>query len=231
MNFSEVKFKNKIDFIQKTASKVLSDIQNIILEKGTVNIAISGGNTPIDIFKFWVNSSFNQWEKVSFFWVDERFVPYDDVMNNASNALKILSELNAKDFYRMETNLGNAEKGAESYEVCLNKQLPVVENFPYFDLILLGIGTDGHTASLFPNTSILEETQKSVASVYVKKLDSFRISLTYPTILNAGKRYVFLGTGKEEAFEKAKLSKSSYIEYPIKKIMKEGKVFDEYLAY
>jgi 6-phosphogluconolactonase len=231
MNFSEIKFKNRLDFVQKTGNKVLVDIQKIILEKGKVNIAISGGNTPIDIFKFWLNSSFNQWDKVSFFWVDERFVPYNDIKNNASNALKILNELNVEGFYRMETNLGSAEKSAESYEQCLTKQLPIVENLPYFDLILLGIGTDGHTASLFPYTSILEETQKSVASVYVEKLDSFRISLTYPTILNAGKRYVFLGIGKEKAFEKAKLADSSHTKYPIKKIMTQGKAHDEYLSY
>lgn len=226
-----IKAVDEASFVEMTTTKILVDFQSILKNKDHINIAISGGNTPNAIFNKLVAFDFNGWEKVSFYWVDERFVPHDAADNNANNALKILGKLPAKGFYRMRTDCVNADIAAVNYEKCLNEQLPIINGFPQFDLILLGMGSDGHTASLFPNTDILEENEKTVASVYVEKLGSYRVSLTYPTILNASKRYVIIGGGKETIIMQVQDSNSNFKEYPIRKIMIEGNESDEYLHY
>lgn len=222
---------NKSSFVEVIKTKLITDFQRILETQKSINIAISGGNTPIAIFEALVNSNFSEWERVAFYWVDERFVSHNALDNNANNALKILGELPTKGFYRIKTDSPNATIAADNYAKCLKEQLPIVNGFPKFDLILLGMGSDGHTASLFPHTEILEETEKAVASVYVKKIDSYRVSLTYPTILNASKRYVIIGGGKTTILNKVQNPNSSFKEYPICKIITDGNISDEYLYY
>lgn len=222
---------DKSMFVEMVTNKLLVELQSILETQETINIAISGGSTPIAIFEALVASNFSNWEKISFYWVDERFVSHDASDNNAHNALKILGKLSAKGFYRMKTNFADAAIAAADYAKCLEEGLPMVNGFPQFDLILLGMGGDGHTASLFPHTDILNEDEKTVASVYVKKLDSYRVSLTYPTILNAKKRYVIIGGGKTTTLEQVQAAESAYEDFPIYKIMLEGNQNDEYLYY
>jgi 6-phosphogluconolactonase len=227
-----IKCDNKSTFIKIAGKYLLEDLQSLVLEKKTINIAISGGSTPIDIFGYLLTLKFEHWNKINFYWVDERFVSFDNKDNNATNALKILNSLNAKGFYRMDTSKPNARLAAEDYSRLLETNLSISNGFPYFDLILLGMGTDGHTASLFPNTDVLGEVQKSVAGVFLEQLNSYRITLTYPTILNARKRLVlFGGLEKNIIFDKIRNDESYSDSYPIKKIYSESNVNDLYIHY
>ncbi len=227
----EYRFDNAQTFVEKVGRKVLEALEELIAKKGKVYLAISGGNTPLNLFKYWATQKFEGWKNISLFWVDERFVPIESDQNNAYNALLILNKLPFAAVHRIDTRLSTPQLAAQNYELLLNRTLPIVENTPQFDLILLGMGGDGHTASLFPKTSILEEHTKVVDSVHVENLQSWRVSLTYKTILAAQKRYVIIGSGKEEAFSAAKSSESNFIDYPIKKIMELGSKDDIYFLH
>jgi 6-phosphogluconolactonase len=228
----EIKCDDKSTFIEVAGKYFLEELQLLGSEKEIINIAISGGSTPIDIFGYLLTLEFEYWNKINFYWVDERFVSFDDKDNNARNALKILNSLNAKGFYRIDTSKSNAKLTAADYSELLKKNLPIKNGFPYFDLVLLGMGTDGHTASLFPNTDVLGEVQKSVAGVFLEQLNSYRITLTYPTILNARKRLVlFGGLEKNIIFDKIKNDENYSDSYPIKKIYSESNVNDLYIYY
>ncbi len=231
MKYTEIKCEDKSAFIELAAKRLISEFELLLAEKNEINIAISGGSTPIGIFKYLLNIDFNAWDKIRFYWVDERFVPLEDEANNAYNALKILRNLEVKGFHRIDTSKLNLESVIEDYKIQLEK-MPKKEGFPYFDLILLGMGTDGHTASLFPDTKVLNEIEESVADVFVTKLDSYRITLTYPTILNAGKRLVlFGGDVKNQIFNEIRNQEKINNNYPIDKIYKESKGEDIYLHY
>jgi 6-phosphogluconolactonase len=231
MNYLDLKFESKQDFINYTGSKMLSEISAVIEKNGYINIAISGGRTPIGVFKYWASSNFSQWGKVSFFWVDERYVPLMHKDNNGYSALRVLEVLPVKAFHRIDTSLSSASLSADYYETLLNTVLPIRNGFPYFDIIQLGMGDDGHTGSLFPKTAVLEETRRVVGSVYVSKVNAYRITLTYPTILNAGKKFIFVGENREETYKNIRLNDVSYKEFPIKKIITDSQSSDEYLYF
>ena len=231
MNYIDLKFESKEKFNNYTGQKMLDEMTNVIEAKGLVNIAISGGRTPLGVFEYWLNSDFRHWGKVNFFWVDERYVPLTNKDNNAYNALRILHSLPAKSFNRIETNLSSPEETATHYSSLLHTILPVSNGLPYFDIIQLGMGDDGHTGSLFPQTSIIEEKDKTVSSVFVEKLNAYRITLTYPTILNAGKKFIFIGANREKIYKNIRLNDVSYRDFPIKKVMDESQSLDEYLYF
>lgn len=229
---NEIMANNKTNFVKLVGDRLVEDLNRLAIKQTEINIAISGGSTPIDIFKYLLEIDFKNWSKVRFYWVDERFVSPEDKDNNATNALKILQELSECSFYKIDTLKESAELSAKYYAEFLNNTLPIKNKFPYFDLILLGMGDDGHTASLFPNTGVLNESKRSVASVFVEKLNSYRITLTYSTILNAGKRYVlFGGEKKQKIFSEIKSNVISSNQYPIKKIFTDSLSIDEYLYY
>ena len=120
----------------------------------------------------------------------------------SENLLKPL-QISAENVFRWQTELEDAEKIADDYEQTITKFFDISESdFPHFDLILLGMGDDGHTASLFPFTNALNETKKIAVSNHVEKLDANRLTLTFPTINNAA-NVIFLisGAGKASVLE------------------------------
>ena len=165
-------------------------------------VALSGGSTPKLLFQILSSEEFRlrvDWTKTFFFFGDERHVEpnsaesnYRMVRENLFEPLKIPPE----NVYRWRAEWQNAEEIALDYEKTLTDFFET--EMPRFDLILLGMGADGHTASLFPETYALTETQKLAVANWVKKLDSFRLTLTFPLINNAA-NIIFLVGGTEKA--------------------------------
>ncbi len=177
-----------------------------IAARGRFIVALSGGNTPRGMHAQLSAPSFSHrvdWPCVQVFWVDERCVPSDDPQSNYRMARETLLDrvpLPAANIHRVLAEK-EPHQAAEEYERELRAFFSLAaagHKFPHFDLILLGMGEDGHTASLFPDTPALRERTRWVVANYVEKLNAWRISLTLP-VINAAKQVIFLVSGKEKA--------------------------------
>ncbi len=166
-------------------------------------VALSGGNTPRDMFRMLVNEygTTLDWVHTQVFWGDERCVPMNDVENNAHNArLALLDQvpIPLNNIHRIQSELP-PEAAAADYERTLRQYFGARGlQQPRFDLVLLGLGPEGHTASLFPGSPALHEQEHWVSAVYVEKLESWRVTLT-PLALNAATKVIFLVVGEEKA--------------------------------
>ncbi len=168
------------------------------------SVALSGGSTPRGLFSRLVVEPYRSqvdWTSLQVFWGDERSVPADHPDSNYRMAKETLLDhvpLLSGQVFRIEGELP-AKDAAVQYEKILQQVFSSCEReIPRFDLILLGMGPDGHTASLFPETSVLEETTLWVAAPWVEKFQTYRITFTAP-ILNAAKQIVFLVSGLDKA--------------------------------
>jgi 6-phosphogluconolactonase len=176
-----------------------------IARDGQVFVALSGGNTPRNLFKLLAGAEFRgqvDWAKVHFFWSDERDVPPDHPDSNygvARSELLLRVGIPQANVHRMEGGAANIGRAAHDYEEVLRKYLALDEHgFPRFHLIFLGMGDDGHTASLFPGARVTQRTSRWVSTPTVAKLHARRITLTLP-VLNAAQRVLFLVVGGEKA--------------------------------
>lgn len=173
-----------------------------IHEKGVFSLVLSGGSTPRSAYLALVEMSLEEgldWSKVQIFWGDERCVPSNHQESNYRMAQEALLDhvpIPTLNIHRMACET-DPDTGAQTYEQVLRAVFPK-QPWPTFDLVLLGLGDDGHTASLFPGTDILNERERWVAPVYVPRLDSWRISLTLPAI-NHASSVAFLVTGAGKA--------------------------------
>lgn len=187
------------EWVQLCAEYIIETIQKKLATSASVNIGLSGGRSPISIFSFINDSNAiddSAWRRVNFFWIDERVVPYEDDQNNAGNAMRVLKEIPAN-YFPVNTSIVRTVNIASDYQKLLIEKLPSTKGIPVFDLILLGMGEDGHIASLFPNTTALDEKEKIVVDNYVEKLDSHRITITYP-VLNSATDTLIIIRGKEK---------------------------------
>lgn len=188
--------------LSEGAAKFIIELaQQSVADKGRCIIALSGGSTPERLFQLFAQSPYNTllpWQHIYFFWGDERCVPLDDKRNNAYQAKQLLLDkinVPAKNIFRIPTNLSPAE-AADQYEESI-KQL-FGDEPPRFDLILLGMGDNGHTASLFPHTSVLHEEARMVKEVYIEEVSMYRVTMTAP-LINLAHYIVFLVTGANKA--------------------------------
>jgi 6-phosphogluconolactonase len=171
--------------------------------RGDFSIALSGGSTPVPLFRLLAESPYRErpeWTRTRFFFVDERCVPPDHERSNYRLAKEHLFdplEVPAERVFRMRGE-DDPAAAARAYEDVLVRELPGESPVPQIDFVLLGIGADGHTASLFPGTAALEERERLVAANRVPKLNEWRLTLTLP-VLNASRRAVFLVTGAEKS--------------------------------
>jgi 6-phosphogluconolactonase len=178
-----------------------------VAARGVARIAVSGGSTPKAMFALLADRSqpyFAQvpWDKLHLFWVDERCVPPTDAESNyrmTSEAMLAHVPLPPAQIHRMEGEL-DPEVAAARYEAVLRNafRLEGAES-PVFDLVLLGMGDDGHTASLFPHTAALHELGRIVVANHVLQKETWRITLTWP-VINRGREVAFLieGAGKAQ---------------------------------
>lgn len=172
---------------------------------GRFTVALSGGSTPRALYALLASDRFRSrvpWSKVHLFWGDERCVPPDHPESNyrmAREALLDQISIPAGNIHRMPAEYENPGDAAAEYEETLKAFFRVpVGQWPRFDLILLGMGEDGHTASLFPGTAALAEQERWVAANYVEKLVTHRLTLTVP-VINHAANVVFLISGESKA--------------------------------
>jgi len=169
------------------------------------NVALSGGHTPEALFRVLASQEFRaqvDWGRVELFWGDERAVPPESNESNygmARRELLIRVPIPGGNVHRMEAEKPNIGRAAQDYEDLLREKLPLdSRGFPRFHLIFLGLGPEGHTASLFPGVRGTRETSRWVSTPLVPKIGSRRMTLTLP-VLNAAHRAMFLVSGAEKA--------------------------------
>ena len=174
-----------------------------VREHGRFNVALSGGSTPRSLYALLTTGAVPvPWEKVSVFWGDERHVPPDDPESNyrmANEAMLSKVSVLPGNIFRIEGEAKDAKAAAAKYEKTLVSFFDLDPGeFPRFDIILLGLGPDGHTASLFPDSAALQENRRLVVANWVEKFHADRITLTLPVLNNAAE-VIFLVSGAEKA--------------------------------
>ncbi|MCD9856011.1 6-phosphogluconolactonase [Epilithonimonas sp. JDS] len=180
---------DNLDQLYKEAADQFVDFaKKAIQEKGKFVVALSGGSSPKAIFKLLATTDYAEqidWKNIYFFWVDERWVPLDDEKSNAKMTFETLLDtvpVNKDQIFPMFKEGISPEDFAAEYE---NEIRNVLGDEGCFDFILLGMGDDGHTASLFPGEKILHENKKWVDAYYLAPQNMYRITLTAPIINKA----------------------------------------------
>jgi 6-phosphogluconolactonase len=204
-----------------TVSFLVKTLKKLQKTQSEITIALSGGSTPMPILKK-LSQQDLQWNKLHFYMVDERCVPLESEQSNYGTIKAIFfNHISSNSYSMIKTGL-SIEESILKYELDVKKKVEYKKGFPSFDLILLGLGEDGHTASLFPNTSALTEEHKIVVKNFVPQLNAERITLTYPVILNAKKIVVmFKGSKKTQIFEETQTPQGTNL--PIQKIVDQRK--------
>jgi len=183
--------------------------RNILKVQPTCSLALSGGKTPEALYLLLGTRHYQrevEWERVHLFWGDERYVPHDDPRSNyrmVREAWLSKANLPPENIHPMPTHYPNPDDAARAYEDELRAYFGDAEPYPHFDLMLLGLGEDGHIASLFPNDPALEETTRWVVPSRAPVEPHQRLTLTLP-VINHAYRIWFLvkGVSKREAIEK-----------------------------
>ena len=172
--------------------------------RGRCAVAFSGGSTPKGMYRTLAYEPFRSrvpWSQIEFFWSDERHVPADHAESNYRMAAETLLSkvpVRLEQIHRMHTEMADATLAAQAYEDEIRAAFGEADTLPRFDLILLGLGPDGHTASLFPGTSALAERRRLVVADWVPSLGAYRITMTLP-LLNAARAVVFIVSGAAKA--------------------------------
>lgn len=195
--------------LSRCAALLVADAaRQAVQERGRFSIALSGGATPASLFGLLSQPEWCErvpWQATHVFWADERCVPPDHPDSNYRMAHALLLSRLAVPPAKVHRMAGEIEPhlAAERYEDTLRNALG---DPPVLDLVLLGMGADGHTASLFPGTEALRETVRLVAANFVPRLDAWRLTLTLPTI-NSARRAVFLVAGADKAEKVAEIGR------------------------
>ncbi|MBQ4567331.1 MAG: 6-phosphogluconolactonase [Desulfovibrio sp.] len=193
--------KDPAAMAERAAHILAAACEEAITERGAFRIAISGGQSPIPLFRLLSGKDWADrlpWDKMTFFWVDERCVGPDHPESNYGLARReLLSRVPATHFFRMRGDT-EPEAAAAKYEDIIRQDFNLEPNeLPRFDFILLGMGEDGHTGSIFPNSPALAEKKRLVIDQYVPERKGDRLTLTLPVINNA-RCCMFLVNGKEK---------------------------------
>jgi len=194
-----------------------------ISEKGQFNVAISGGHTPERFFELLGDSDEGrciEWAKVQVFWVDERCVPPEAGASNyglAAHAFLGKVGIPVENVHRMAAEVSDYGKAVKDYESTIRRVFKLKEGeLPAFDLIILGMGDDGHIGSLFPNSAALFDTQDMVSAVYLMSGDYNRITLTHPVLCAAKHLLVLIsGSGKAKIVREVLRGEPDEVKYPV----------------
>ena len=192
------------ELFEVAAEEVVRAATEAVAQRGRFTIALSGGSTPKNLFNLLATNARTvfPWDRTYFFWSDERHVPPTDPESNYRMAEEIMLSkipVNAGNVFRIAAENPDAAAVAEAYEQTLRKFFQLQPGqVPVFDLILLGMGPDGHTASLFPNTVGLQEKTRLVIANWVDKLKANRLTMTLP-VLNSAREVAFLASGTDKA--------------------------------
>ncbi len=224
------KFKPKFEVVsdpdglaQRGVEMFVNDAQKAINTKNVFCVAISGGHTPKHFFEMLAESPLAKtlpWEKVQLFWVDERYVQPDSIWSNyklAADTFLNKVPIPKENIHQIPTDHENFKDAARSYEQTIRDVFGLRESqMPEFDLIVLGMGTEGHTGSLFPNSYATFDTEDLATVVYVMDEKLNRITLTHPVLCGAS-HLVVLVSGEEKAkiLKEVFTSEPDEVRYPI----------------
>jgi len=194
------------EVIERAADRIVRSIAEAVDSRGVCALALSGGGTPRSLYQLLSSNPYRMnvdWSHVEFFWGDERPVPFDDEQSNYRMAREaLLDPLDVEDrrIHRMQAERDDKDRAAADYEREIADCFSI-EPFgppPSFDVILLGMGDDGHTASLFPYTGALIEEQRWVVANQVPQLSTMRMTMTLP-LINQAQLILFLVTGEAKS--------------------------------
>lgn len=194
--------KNADELSEKVAAWLVNEINTTLKKQDQFTIALAGGNTPKKLYSLLASDRYKDkidWTRMHFFWGDERFVPFEDEKNNAKMAHEVLLDkvpVDKKNIHVMQTIGPEPEESAAEYEKLLHSYFD--EKPHTFDLVLLGLGNDAHTLSLFPGYPLVAENKKWVTAFYLDEQKMYRITLTAPVVNMAGK-VAFLVSGGDKA--------------------------------
>ena len=191
---------------REAANRFVSIVADAIADRGIARVALSGGGAPKRVYPLLLEPARRDaldWSAVEFFWGDERAVPPDHPESNFGVAYGMLiSQLpgvRPDRVHRMQAEAPDADAAALAYETELRLAFGARGDAPpAFDLVWLGMGADGHTASLFPGTTALDETARWAVANWVPAHDAWRMTLTLP-VLNAARETLFVVTGADKA--------------------------------
>lgn len=194
-------YKNKSELLNALAEFICEVANDSINRRGQFNFVLSGGGSPKSLYELLASEKFKSkvdWSKTYFFFGDERFVPEKDSQRNslmAQHSLFDPLEISETNIFTVDTTT-TADLAASKYAESIEKHFG---NKPVrFDFILLGLGSNAHTASLFPNTSVLNVTEATIKAVFVDEVKMFRITMT-AALINQARNIAFLVFGKAKA--------------------------------
>jgi 6-phosphogluconolactonase len=175
-----------------------------IAARGRFRVALSGGSTPRRVYELLATTAFSghvDWDRVDIFWGDERYVPADDRDSNyrmTSEALLRHVAVPVANIHRVPTEISPPAAAAAAYEDDIRRSFGDLSSAPQFDLIYLGLGTNGHTASLFPHSTALREPSRLVVADFVAEVNGWRVTMSAP-LLNRGRIVAFLVQAQDKA--------------------------------
>ena len=209
------------DLFHAAAEEFVKVGRQAIGAQGRFTVALSGGSTPKSLYSLLASSYPDfPWARTYLFFGDERHVPPTDADSNYRMANEtLLSKLPvpADHVFRVPAEMPDAGQAAQAYEQTMQNFFRPAAAFPRFDLILLGMGPDGHTASLFPGTTALDEKKHWVVANWVEKFSTFRITFTYP-VLNHAANVIFLATGADKSTMVARALKDPAANLPCQEV-------------
>ncbi len=209
-------YKNSVEAIEAIAFYLVDKANVAISENGRFSISLSGGSSPKKLYQLLADKYRNalDWQKVYFFFGDERYVAHDHPDSNfkmANEAMFLPLNIQESQIFKVDTSL-DPQSAALEYQKCVCRHF---NDNTIFDLILLGLGDDAHTASLFPGTDVLWIEEHLVKEVYLEDKQVFRISMTAP-LINQAKNIAFLtfGDGKAKAIKSVLEEAKDITKYP-----------------
>ena len=214
-------YKNKEELTNELAMWICDLIDTTLQNQEFFTLVLSGGETPKDLFKKLSSANFKEkinWQKIQIFWGDERVVPFKDERNNAKMAYDILIDnvdVSASQVHIIRTDI-EPVFAAKEYEKLLHRFFDNTDKS--FDLVLLGMGDDGHTLSLFPHSPLLNEQNENwVNAVYNEEQQMFRVTLM-PEIVNRASHIAFMIEGKKKSVVLKEVIEGKYspVELPAK---------------
>jgi 6-phosphogluconolactonase len=213
--------KGPEELFEAAAAEFMTQASAAIRVRGKFTVALSGGSTPKRLYGLLATKPNVPWDKIYFFWGDERHVPPDHPESNyrmAYEALLSKVPVPPENIFRIHTEENDAAAAALQYEQTVKDFFHLSPGeFPRFDLILLGMGPDGHTASLFPGSPALSERQRMVVANPVEKFHTDRLTFTFP-VLNAAATVMFLASGPDKAAMLHEVLENSSANLPSQKV-------------
>ncbi len=229
----KLEITNTEELFQKVADKIISTGTKALKNNGRFTVVLSGGSTPEGLYKCLTSEEYRDkldWNNVFFFFGDERDVsPMSDLSNYHSALSALLKPLGVpnSNIYHWRTEIINPIDVARTYDRTITSFFELsTGEFPVFDLILLGMGEDGHTASLFPNTEALNVDDRICTANFVERLDANRLTLTFPTINNASNIFVMVtGESKNEALKEVLEGEENITKFPAQGIIRDRSIW------